>query len=496
MGVDLEELRHAVYGDPPAPAAEVLELTRRQHWCAPEARYLAGRALAAGALLRVLDGDVAELDKENDDPALRAATTKRDAALSAFEATAAKAVTVENEVRRPSVAEWHARRRKAILEKHPEVAELFVPSWASAISCLGLFVLQVFVALYLVRSTWTAIVYAATVGATAAFGAQALNHELLHDQRKLVAAPCALLASATTTFPWFSYYFAGGHERHHLHVGTPRDSDADALFWLWERQPVHEADLYSLKNKKATKFLWLDSVLGGVLWASAVAAALPIAYAYALLRCLVRDWVANWRETVFWLSESVASYVLFRTLMYYAVDATHARAAVLYLALSSAFSVGFLCHPCIGFWLMQHACATDLYTHSQMAPAYARPRKGRANTPSLGRLQPTLSYCGSTLWHWLTFQELRHLEHHDFPWVPWVRLPLLEQMAPEFYSPDHVYHVPSIARLCGAWLGATEEKFDFACRKRLVGRARARAAASAARYDAPPTAGKGAVRYM
>ena len=175
MGVDLEELRHAVYGDPPAPAAEVLELTRRQHWCAPEARYLAGRALAAGALLRVLDGDVAELDKENNDPALRAATTKRDAALSAFEATAAKAVTVENEVRRPSVAEWHARRRKAILEKHPEVAELFAPSWASAISCLGLFALQVFVALYLVRSTWTAIVYAATVGATAAFGLELMR---------------------------------------------------------------------------------------------------------------------------------------------------------------------------------------------------------------------------------------------------------------------------------------------------------------------------------
>ena len=33
MGVDLEELRHAVENN--EPAAEVLELTRRQHWCAP-----------------------------------------------------------------------------------------------------------------------------------------------------------------------------------------------------------------------------------------------------------------------------------------------------------------------------------------------------------------------------------------------------------------------------------------------------------------------------
>ena len=456
--------------------------------------------MAAGHLLRALDDDVAELDKENDDPALQNATRKRDAALSAFEATAQKAVTVETEVRRPSVAEWHARRRKAILEKHPEVAELFKPSWASFVACVGLVLLQAFVALFLVHSMSSGFVYAATVGATAAFGSQALNHELSHDRRTSLAAPCALLASATTTFPWsatqrrnchrrrdavdarrrdakvvprrFSYYFAGGHERHHLHVGTPRDADADALFWLWERQPVHEADIYGIKKPKPSpKWLWLDSIVGGILWASTVALLLPIAYAYALLRCLVRDWEANWRETLFWLSESYASYLVMRTLVTYS---NHGFEVVLYLALSSAFSVGFLCHPCIGFWLMQHACATDLDNGSTIKPAYSRPLVGRTNTPSLGRLQPTLSYCGSKLWHWLTFQELRHLEHHDFPWVPWVRLPELERIAAcEFYSPGITSTTCPLSKDCAA-RGLARRTRSSTSRVGQAGRSRAR----------------------
>lgn len=27
-----------------------------------------------------------------------------------------------------------------------------------------------------------------------------------------------------------------------------------------------------------------------------------------------------------------------------------------------------------------------------------------------------------------------HIEHHDFPMIPWTRLPLLRKMAPEFYE--------------------------------------------------------------
>jgi sphingolipid delta-4 desaturase len=36
-----------------------------------------------------------------------------------------------------------------------------------------------------------------------------------------------------------------------------------------------------------------------------------------------------------------------------------------------------------------------------------------------------------------------HVEHHDFPMVPWTRLPLIRKMAPEFYEnlPYHTSYV-------------------------------------------------------
>ena len=61
----------------------------------------------------------------------------------------------------------------------------------------------------------------------------------------------------------------------------------------------------------------------------------------------------------------------------------------------------------------------------------------------------------------------------------------LAKAAPEFYAPTHVYHVPSIATLLATWLKGKREKFDFACRKRLVARARDRAVELSVAHVAP-----------
>ena len=144
---------------------------------------------------------------------------------------------------------------------------------------------------------------------------------------------------------------------------------------------------------------------------------------------------------------------------------------------------------------MQHACATDLDNESRIKPALSKPLVGRTNTPSLGRLQPTLSYCGSKLWHWLTFQELRHLEHHDFPWVPWVPSPSWSASRP---SSIHQIRLPRALYQKTVRRGSARRTRTTLRVEKVVGRARARAAASTARYDAPVTTktGRGGVRYV
>ena len=136
--------------------------------------------------------------------------------------------------------------------------------------------------------------------------------------------------------------------------------------------------------------------------------------------------------------------------------------ALAYLVLSMAFGNGFLLHPLIGFWLMQHLC--------HAAPADAPPASSasgagssRGGGPAL-TLQPTVSYSGSALWNWLNCNQLSHVEHHDFSRIPWTKAPELRRTAPEFYGEKgELREIKSVRQLIWRWVFTRGDKLNFAC---------------------------------
>lgn len=88
--------------------------------------------------------------------------------------------------------------------------------------------------------------------------------------------------------------------------------------------------------------------------------------------------------------------------------------------LASSFLAGSL-HPCAGHFIAEH------YVFEKSAPS---PREA----PSEGPAAPeTFSYYGPL--NFFTYNVGLHNEHHDFPAVPWTRLPKLREIAKEFYEP-------------------------------------------------------------
>jgi sphingolipid delta-4 desaturase len=97
--------------------------------------------------------------------------------------------------------------------------------------------------------------------------------------------------------------------------------------------------------------------------------------------------------------------------------------AIAYLILSSFFA-GSL-HPCAGHFIAEH------YVFEKL------PASARDSSLLLAPLPETFSYYGPL--NVLTYNVGLHNEHHDFPAIPWTRLPVLHEIAKEFYRdlPHH-----------------------------------------------------------
>lgn len=315
-----------------------------------------------------------------------------------------------------SANEWHTIRRRLIFRTHPEVRSLsalpanFYMILMSALVLLHLGI-GTMIAVYAQADTvwFWAIVLAATIGAFCAFACQQLTHEFSHIKRKRLHIAPVVLADLMvgTTGPNYTAYYFMLHMQHHVNTG--KDEDPDLYYHSeWADPPQWAA------RSRLARLFWIT------------------VFGLFTIEVMALGHVLG-RKSRPWLTLRSTGLVLALLGKYGFMALTFWLGGFwcfLYFKLAAGFSLGAFGHPYGGFWIMQHA---------------AMARNG---------FQPTVSYGGSRIWHWLNLGELYHVEHHDFPWVPFTKIEAVRRIAPEYYQSMHV--VTSVWRLTWDWLSHTD----------------------------------------
>ncbi|KAI1418683.1 sphingolipid delta4-desaturase [Hypoxylon sp. FL1857] len=287
--------------------------------------------------------------------------------------------------------EPHRTRRLAIIKAHPEVTKLCGPEPLTKYVVLGVVAVQILCA-YILRNTsffsapfW---LLAYVVGATANQNLFLAIHEISHNlafRSPTANRLFAIVANLPIGIP-YSASFRPYHLTHHKSLGV------DGL----------DTDLPT-----ALEAVFLDSILGKAFFCT-----------FQIFFYAVRP-MCVYRVPFTWVSAvNVAVQLAFDVVILKALG----KQAMLYFLLSS-FLAGSL-HPLAGHFIAEH------YVYETVTPTQANP-DNRVPVPE------TYSYYGPL--NFLTYNVGLHNEHHDFPAVPWTRLPKLNQIAHEFYDdlPHH-----------------------------------------------------------
>ena len=270
----------------------------------------------------------------------------------------------------------HVIRCKEILDKHPEIIQLFGRNQATALILLGLVGLQIGIAVWMgawgADYWWLALLLAYGVGAFANHSLYVVIHDATHNlifQNKALNKWSAIVADLVNVVPG-AIGFATYHTRHHAHLGD-YEMDADVAS-EWEARMVG--------NSWWRKAIWLFLF--------------PM---FQIFRTFRINRVNTWHK---WMYINVFVVFAFDALMIVAFG----WMSVFYLFFSMMFALGL--HPLGARWIQEHyTLDPDQETYSYYGPL---------NTVALN-----MGY---------------HNEHHDFPAIPWNRLPEVRRLAPEYYD--------------------------------------------------------------
>jgi sphingolipid delta-4 desaturase len=283
-------------------------------------------------------------------------------------------LTATADFKHSSAPEPHRSRTKEILRNHPEIRELIGPTQATFWWTLGMVALQGVVAWFASTTPWWAVfVLSYTVGAFANHGLFVLIHECTHRlvfKKKLPNFVTGLIANLPLFFPSIAP-FQKYHLKHHAFQGV-YELDADVPSY-WEARFIGH------------------SAFGKATWL------LLYPFFQALRPMRMKE--VPVMDGLAWTN------LLVQVAVNLVVWAFLGPKALAYLALSFFFSIGL--HPLGARWIQRHYLTGE------------------------GE-QETFSYYGFL--NAVTFNVGYHNEHHDFPSVPWTRLPQIRAIAPEAYQ--------------------------------------------------------------
>lgn len=268
----------------------------------------------------------------------------------------------------------HKSRTSQMLKEHPEIKTLFGKNILSFPITVGLVVAQTILAYFLSEQSWVVMILGAyLIGAFISHALFVMIHECSHQlvfKSHTANRILGLVANLPHLLP--SYIsFEKYHLKHHAFQGV-YDLDSDL--------PSHwEASL--IRGNFFMKALWLLFF--------------PVFQAIRVFR--IRS------TSVFdiWTIVNFITQIAFCFAIVYFINLK----ALLFFAFSFFFSVGL--HPLGARWIQEHYLVTDDH-------------------------QETYSYYGPL--NKVSFNVGYHNEHHDFPGIPWNKLPDLKNMAPSFYD--------------------------------------------------------------
>ncbi|MFL5738855.1 MAG: fatty acid desaturase [Flavisolibacter sp.] len=275
--------------------------------------------------------------------------------------------------------EPHRMRTKQILKQNPQIRKLIGKN--SSTFGLILFLVSLQIALSIVLSNqawWLIFVVAYLVGAFIDHALFVMIHECAHRlifKNRSANRVAGMIANLPQVFP-SSIAFERYHIKHHSFQGI-HELDAD-LPNRWEARLIN--------NYFVGKMIWLLFY--------------PLFQAFRITRLKEIKPFDGWIATN-WLAQ-----IVFAAAIWFFFGPK----AISFLTLSFFFSVGL--HPLGGRWIQEH-----YLVHNDE--------------------QETYSYYGPL--NKVAFNVGYHNEHHDFPSVPWNKLPQIRQQAPGFYN-SLVYH--------------------------------------------------------